>query len=281
MKQLLVPFDFSVESDYALEFACKMAYEKDYLVDVLHVLKLPTPQIELSDFDKTVYERECVELNWNRLNGYLSQEKFNEVKLRKNQVVLADGETVEDVIASVVTKNQSDLVIIGNKHVSGMLEEINDSIAAKVMKNSSVPVISLKGFLPINQINTILLTYEFNKEDEVKLEYVKSIADIFNSKIVFLYVEQLANKNKPNVKEVLLNMKQVAERWKLNDSEFYIREAEDLPTGIFSFMNEKKIDMIVIGYHDGRVEKHINEGSIAEGLIHEVPCPVFTIKYTI
>ncbi len=257
--------------------------EKKKLVDVLHVLKLPSPLIELSNFDKTVYERECGELSWNRLNGYLSQEKFDEVKLRKNQVVfvLADGETADGLIASVVDKNQFDLVVIGKKHVTGMPEEINDSVTAKVMRNSSVPIISLKGFVPLDQINNILWTYEFNKEDDVKLEYVKSIADIFSSKLIFFYVEQLTNRNKPQSKEILLQMKQLAEHWKLSDCEFHIREAEDLPTVFFSFINEKGIDMVVIGYHEDRVDKHILEGSLAEGLIHELPCPVFTIKYTL
>lgn len=280
MRQLLVPFDFSVESDYALEFACKIAKEKDFIVDVLHILKLPKSQIELSDFDQTVYQKEGEELNWNRLSGYLSQQKFNDIRLRKNQVVIAEGETIDGIIAGVVSKNQSDLVIIGNKHVSGMLEEVNDSIAAKVMRKIKVPVISLKGFLPLTQINQILFTYEFNRDDKVKFAHVKLLADIFDSTVIFLFVEKIGDKNKPNGKEVILNMKQLAESWKLSDSEFYIREAEDLPSGVFSFMKEKMIDMIVIGYNDDRIEKHDVDGSVAEDLIHDFPCPVLTLKYS-
>lgn len=280
MKQLLVPFDFSVESDHALDFACKIAHEKDFFIDVLHILKLPLPQVELSDFDLTTYQRECKELNWNRLSSYLSQKKFEAVKIRINQVVIEENESIDELISSVISKNQSDLVIIGNKQVSGLLEEVNDSIAAKVMKGITIPIIAIKGFLPLNQINNILYTFEFEKDDTVKFEFVKLIADIFDSKVNFLYVKETTNKSQ-NEKEILLHMKQLSAAWKLNKCDFYIRESEDYQSEIFSFIDENNIDLVVIGYHDTRTEKHQQEGSIAEDLIHAFPCPVLTLKYAL
>lgn len=148
MKQLLVPIDFSVESDQALSFACDIARKKDFIVDVLNVFSAPKPQLKLLDIDLLTYQKECNELNWKRLSSYLSHEKFDGVQLRMNQVELDDHQEVSEIIVSFATKNDSSLVIMGNKQVFGLSEIINDSVAAKVMRGLKIPFISLKGFLP-------------------------------------------------------------------------------------------------------------------------------------
>lgn len=279
MKQLLVPIDFSVESDQALKFACQIARKKDFIVDVVNVFSPPKPQSELLDFDLLTYQKECNELNWKRLTSYLSQEKFDGVQIRINQVELNDEQDVSEVIVSLATKNDSSLVIMGNKQVNGLSEIINDSVAAKVMRGLKIPFISLKGFLPQKQIQNILYTSEFNETDVSKFEFVNLLIELFQAKTHFLFVDTTANKNRVIERERLMKMKQITEHWKLSDYKLLIKESEDLHAGITSFLEDQPVDLIVVGYHENRVEKHEIEGSLAEDLIHEFPSPVLTLKY--
>lgn len=279
MKQILVPIDFSVESDHALNFACELARKNDSIVDVLNVFKAPESQKELSEFDQLTYIKQANELNWKRLTDYLSQKKFDDVQIRMNQVEIATSEKLVETIVSMVSKNQSDLIIMGNKPVSGFLEMVNDSIAALVMKGVDIPFLSIKGFVNYDNINHILYTSEYQEDDGVKFEFVKLIADLFKAKIHFLYIDKSVYKDRLIEKEILLEMKQLIEKNKIDSYSLSIREGDDVDSEIDVYLNENPIDLVVVGYHGDRVEKHNNEGSIAEDFIHSQKCPVLTIKH--
>ena len=47
---------------------------------------------------------------------------------------------------------------------------------------------------------------------------------------------------------------------------------------ILDYVEEKDIDLIVMGTHGRRGLKHLFLGSVAEEVVRHAPCPVFTVR---
>lgn len=105
------------------------------------------------------------------------------------------------------------------------------------------------------------------------------LIELSQAKTHFLFVDTTANKSRVIERERLMKMKQLIADWRQTDNKLIIKESDDLQSGITSFLEDQAVDLIVVGYHQNRVEKHELEGSLAEDLIHGFPSPVLTLKY--
>lgn len=278
-KRILVPHDFSIESDCAMEAAFMVAKNQECVIDLLNIFQVPTPKKKLSDIDNIAYLKEVGEQNWRRLNRYVAQEKFSGVKICMNQVEYPINETVPEVIGNFSRKTQSDIVIMGTKGASGMVEVVNGSTTADTMREVKVPLLTVQGFVAIDKIEQLVYTSEYDDKDEKYFEKVNVLAKMFGAKVHFLIIHPEEEDGSFNEREAIHRMKLLASKYELEDFTLNIRHSSFLQSGVAQFCEEVNADMVVVGYHDGRTLKHKYQGSIAEDFIHSQSRPVLTVKY--
>jgi nucleotide-binding universal stress UspA family protein len=209
--------------------------------------------------------------------------------------IVRDG-TVEGIIKTVKS-NGCDLVVMG-KHGQGFIERaILGSNTAKVLRNSHVPVLSVKGKgrKSINKIEKILVPVDVSEGTESAILSSLELAELFKSPVTLLYVFWLDAKAydiPPSLVKIFIKkshqkLDQIAnlakkkflrtkKRAKLNLSTEVIHGVSPA-SAIRDYAQKNKFDFIIMNTH-GRKGIRIILGSEAEKVIREAPCPVLVVR---
>jgi len=132
---ILVPTDFSKYSAAAVKYACELAETFGAELHLLHVLPgtITHDQAEFADRDKPVRARERLDL---------LLEPHAQLKLNVRREVLQG--TAPKVIQDYARDHHIDLVVIGTHGRTGLAHVVRGSVAEKVLRSSSCPVLVLR-----------------------------------------------------------------------------------------------------------------------------------------
>jgi nucleotide-binding universal stress UspA family protein len=149
--KILVPIDGSKSADNALTQAFKLAKIHDSVVEILHVMtlaeNLPT-QPEMSEKIDTPSE-------W--VEEYLTQIRERDEKMLREAVLKANDAGLAgkvssklmvgkpgDTILREASQGAFDLIVIGNRGLSGLKEFVLGSVSHQVVDESNMPVLVVK-----------------------------------------------------------------------------------------------------------------------------------------
>ncbi len=231
---LVVPTDFSVVADTALNHALYIARPMDGKVVLLHILK--------SD-----QERDAAEAKLNALASKASDESGVEV-----EYMMQTGSIFDD-IGNVASGLDAKLILMGTHGMKGW-QFLTGSNALRVIKDSSTPfiVVQDKG---INEggYDVIVLPIDLSKEEKQKLKSAVEIAKFFESKVYIVSPDHsdefLKNQQKRNMQyaENFLRDEGVDfESKTLDDSNSFEEE-------VVKFANYVRADLISIINHEDAV----------------------------
>ena len=148
MKNIIVPIDFSIQSENALRVAASLARKHGSKIYALHML----------------------ELNEAYITPVIKHYKvFSEV----NEVAAA---------------NNADIVIMGSHGTDGLLEIFIGSNTEKVVRNSEIPVLVIKHGEKEFSPKTMVLACDLDEENIHAYQRAKYIAAQFSAQLHVLYV---------------------------------------------------------------------------------------------
>lgn len=144
-KKILVPTDFSAASTFALEYATQLAKRLGASINILHVIEDP---FVAGAWSSEIYVAEVPQL---RAAIIQEAEKRLENALspadRKTFSVTSDVMTGSpaSTIAKVAEERHIDLIVMGTHGRSGMAHLLLGSVAEKVVRIASCPVLTIRG----------------------------------------------------------------------------------------------------------------------------------------
>lgn len=161
--KILVPTDFSVVGECALQHATKLAQHFDSEVILLHVVSKEKEAEEAKAKLEAVIKKVKAEANIN-LTG-----------------MVRVGNIFDD-IGGVASKENAKIIIMGTHGAKGM-QKLTGSYALKVITNSKVPFIVVQQ-KPLKQgYSNIVLPLNLSKDTKQKIALASEMAQYFNSKI--------------------------------------------------------------------------------------------------
>lgn len=137
LRRILVPVDFTRESELAVEWAVRLGREESgATIFLLHVL-LPTPVIEGGFEVEQILEKE-----WE-----IAQDQVDELRGKippplSSVALVAKGEESYE-IANVCEKENIDLVIMTTHGRHGLSRLVHPNVSEKVVRNAPCPVLVL------------------------------------------------------------------------------------------------------------------------------------------
>lgn len=277
MKKILVPVDFSVHSEYALEVAAAIAKKFNAEITVLHMLGLSEALVskeEVSGLSEAVY---YMKLAKKRFETFLAKDYLKNIKVTE----LVQNYKVFSEINETAKEQQIDLIIMGSHGTGGGINEIFvGSNAEKVVRTSDIPVLVIKKRIPDFKIDQVLFVCDF-KQDTIRpyLNATKLFKE-FNSKIHLLYVN-LPNENFKSSDEIEKRITDFLKRADGNTNalkDVVIRNDYSAEAGIFRYGQKINADLIAIPTHGRKGLAHFFYGSLGEDLINHAPIPVMTFR---
>ena len=173
-KPILIPTDFTVVAQYAIEWAVPFAKGTNTDIVLVHIVKKSD---EIPDAMAKV-EQEAEE----------AAKKFGvQVTgiVREGTIFTTIGETVDELDAN--------LVFMGTHGVKGM-QKLLGSWALKVIVTSKVPFIVVQAPPIKNTIDKIAFPIDFKRENREKIGWAYYVARMFNSKVYIIRAEPSRDK---------------------------------------------------------------------------------------
>jgi len=278
--KILVPTDFSQQSDLALHQAIHFAEIAKAEVELLYVLH-EKKGILASIFNKTQEE------TFDKAIEAKLLEQANHFKAKHKLTItikLLHSTSVHGAIVDYSQKFGASLIIMGKGciHENDIELPTIGSNTAKVVRHSKIPVITIGNSGHSKGIRNILLPLDLTKETRQKVSWAIKIAKIFNSKITV--VSGLWDSNKEFVVTKLNSqMKQVVK--------FIKEQGIDCTSAIIESKSDKSLTPIIQRYIDKnddidlviimtQQENDVTEffmGSSATSFIREIKLPVLSV----
>jgi len=274
-KNILVPTDFSETSINALKFALGLAKKMDADVFLLHVTE---EQSFLSGlFSSDDHDRITKEI-WLKLNEVVAQFKDS---FPKKIIPLAGKGKAYERIVEISELVGANYVIMGTGGADTLRKRLVGSNALRVVKESRIPVISIKEQSSDGEIKSIALPLDLTKETREKVNKAIEMARTFKAKIEVFSIlltdeEEVVIKLKAQLNQVsnfIANAGIDCTANLITSPE----EKDKLGAAVIRFAKEQKSDVIIIMT---RQETNLTDffiGSSAQQVIHESDLPVCSI----
>jgi len=257
MNNILIPTDFSENSNYALEYASFIARAKGGRLIILHITK----------------DKERVE---DKLKETLAFPFFKGIK---TEIVTRDGKSISKTINKVGIEFGVELIIMGSNGVSNVGELLLGSNTENVIRNSQFNVLTIKHKMLSLELNTVLFPSDFSPESYAVFETVKAFADLFNAKIHLLRV--VTSDHKKGSTTIDDKMKAFVEHFNLDDNNYkrVIYRDKTRELGVLNYSIDNDMDMIAIGSHGKGIVRKLVKESISQDLVRDTFKPILTVRF--
>ena len=190
IKKILVPVDYSEISDRAVKYALSMAQQLKASVTLLHVVVLFKDDVDdeeqLKNYEEIVEKKEI-----KRSQKMRSHQNEGVKKGVKVNSLLIRGISAAETILNYIAGNKFDLVIMGTHGRTGVSKWFFGSVAERVVRHSTVPLLTIHREYRKTQINKILVPIDFSKFAKKAVQTGIQLSKDFKSKIIFLHsIEQ-------------------------------------------------------------------------------------------
>lgn len=276
MKKIIVPVDFSEYSENALRTAASIANRKDAEIVAVHMLELSNAIITQSESyvnQETVFYLKLAE---KKFQAFLNKPYLEDVKVTP----LIKHYKIFSELNEVATEEGADLIIMGSHGVSGLKEMFVGSNTEKVVRNSKVPVLVVKGVPVTNGFNKAVYACDFSDDDITPYKKAKELLKGLSCDMHLLHINTPYAKFKSTreQQEKVYKFLEKAEGslYSVNDvvfvSDYTVEE------GVLEYAKTNDVDLIVVATHGRKGLSHFLEGSISEDIANHSNTPVLTFK---
>lgn len=285
--RILVPTDFSAPSDAALAYARGLAGTLDATLHLFHVVDNTFLRAVVGD----PRDQETAALK--QLQDRLTDE--DRVRFRALPVVEPSDEPADEIVSYART-HDINLIVMGTHGRSGMAHLLMGSVAEKVVRSASCPVLTLRDApRPAGTANPdptrILVATDFSAPSDAAIECARLLAGRFGASLCLLHVLDDAGIAGSMTSEVYVGESPGLRTARLKDAQerlahrvaplhrAQIRATTDVIFGssartIVEYAADNGFDLIVMGTHGRKGMAHLLMGSVAEHVVRTATCPV-------
>ncbi len=273
MRRILVPCDFSYTAKQAYTLAIELAEKTGAELFVLYVIDMPFSYE--SAYAAGHYYHETALLKELQNDAAKNFEQLSKGTARHiNQHFSTLQGPVTRTILTFVENEDIDLVVMGTNGASGMKEYLLGSNTEKVIRFSTVPVLSIRELCGLRSIRNVVFPTDLVTVNNDLITHLQELQDLLGFKLHIVYVSteyHLYNSN-----EIMKKLELFAEDNSLRNYTLNIQSDDDNEKGIVGFAREVGADMIAIATHGRRGLAHLFAGSLAEDIANHVHCPVWS-----
>lgn len=277
MKTILFPTDFSLNAIHASEYAGLLAQKFDANVVLLNIYSVPVItdyQVPYNINDFTMEMKASSEKNLEIFTDKFI-ETTNLPKERISQKI--EYGFVADTIIETAKAIGADMIVMGTKGASNILEKWIGTTAQTVMKTTECPVWIIPQDATINYPQKFLYAADLQEDEVLATQKVMEFATPLQAlcKVIHIddYFEISVNEE---VKEKISELK---EEFKDDDNVFVraIRR-DDIIEGLEAYIKSYKPDVLALAVYDKSIFSKIFEESVTNHFVYESDLPMLIFR---
>ncbi|MEQ9424803.1 MAG: universal stress protein [Cyclobacteriaceae bacterium] len=273
-KNILIPTDFSQESQNALATGVEFIQRHGGTVHLLNVVEDPyasSGMRKLLDLPEDPMAGEMAKkLKENALNHLQAEsDKYPDTDI---DLIVRMGNPFKSIKIAADDLGV-DLVIMGTNGASGMEEIMLGSTTEKIVRNVKCPVFSIKAKADIVNVKSIIYPTDMRPEHEKIVNDLKELQKFYGA---HLHLVKVFDSNMVLKREIEERLKEFAEYFNLeNYSTAAVQDPEEAET-IIRFAEEMKADMIAMATHFKRGIEVIVTSQISRNVVSNAKRPIWT-----
>tara|TARA_R110002051_G_scaffold65839_1_gene119475 strand:- start:20149 stop:20973 length:825 start_codon:yes stop_codon:yes gene_type:complete len=273
MKNIIVPIDFSIQSENALRVAASLAKKHGSKIYALHMLELNEAYITSTQGfqpEQTVFLMKLAE---KRFSEFIDKPFLKDVEVKpviKHYKVFSE-------VNEVATANNADIVIMGSHGTDGLLEIFIGSNTEKVVRNSEIPVLVVKNGEKEFSPKSMVFACDLDPENIHAYQRAKYIADQFSVLLHVLYVNTPGD-NFLSSEDINDKITKLSKAIGPEFLDVKVYNDYTVEKGVLNYAESQNIDIIGIPTHGRKGLSHFFMGSIGEDIANHSSIPVITFK---
>ncbi|MBX9850878.1 MAG: universal stress protein [Cytophagaceae bacterium] len=280
MKKILVPTDFSVLADKALDIAAEIAIKTGASIELIHVIEAPY-EGEFSAIGEVlkhegltdIFVLKSIEMADKKMKKIINEKKYVGIRFFPKIKI----GNVFNHFSKIITKEEIDLIVMGTEGTTGFLKGIfNTSNTEEVVTHADCMVLSIKQSDKKFKIKNVVLASNFEDDSTAFIENIKQLQDIFDFKFHIVCINPLLNKQ-PDDSKIQKKMEEFVKSNKIKNYEFHLIEDFTEYTGLNAYAEKINADIIALTTHQGKGISHWL-GGLSEDLVNLSNTPVLTYK---
>ncbi|MEM9363084.1 MAG: universal stress protein [Bacteroidota bacterium] len=272
MKGIIVPVDFSEQSENALQVAASLAKKHDSELYVLHMLELSPSIMSESGYIAQEQVVHLIKVGEKRFNDFLDKPYLKGIKV----IPIIKHYKVFQEVDEIAKKHDVGLIVMGSHGTDGLKEIFIGSNTERVVRTSEIPVLVVKGEVKQFKLQNFVFACNYKEENIPALKKAKQMAQLFDADLKLVYIntpgdEFLSTEDAYNRISEFLNLAK-------EGLEVEIYNDYSVEKGILNYSETIAADLIGIPTHGRRGLTHFFMGSIGEDVANHSNIPVITFK---
>ncbi len=272
MKKIIVPVDFSEQSEYALKVAATLAKRYHAEIYAMHMLELEedtTYTIEMIYQEQTASR---LKLAKKQISKFLDKSYLKGIRV----IPMIKHHRVFREINQVVEEQGVDLIVIGAHGIDGLKEMFVGSTTEKVVRHSKIPVLVIKNEFADFKISRFVFACDFSLNNAMAFEKANAFANLFSADLDLVYINTPGD-NFLSTEDIHDRIAQFLKEAKVI-AQVDIYNDYTVEKGILNYSENTLADAIGIATHGRKGLAHFFMGSIGEDVANHAKIPVVTFK---
>ncbi|MCM4155716.1 universal stress protein [Gramella sp. AN32] len=271
MKHIIIPVDFSKQSEFALKAGAILARKHDATLHILHMLELSESLISQSDTENKNEMLFMFALAKKKFETFLEKEYLKDVKVEP----MIKHHKVYKEVDLVAKEVNADLIIMGSQGLTAQDGIFAGSNAERMVRNSNTPVLVLKSEPKNFDLKNVVLGTDLNPENTSVFSKSIALLSTLGSKVHPVYVN-LPYTNFMSSREFNEKVRNFAAAGGTDEVEFIA--GYTVEDGLIHYAEETNADLIAVSTHGRKGLNHFLNGSVSEDLANHAKLPVMTFK---
>lgn len=280
MKTILVPTDFSKNAENALYYAIALAQREKSKIILLHTYLIDYP-VSSTSYDLIMEEKkQALEYSEHQLNA-------ESMKIKQAGDIafetISEEDSAVDAILKVIKERKIDLVVMGTKGESNLLNTILGSTTAAVIEKASCPVVAVPMDASVEPIKKITYATAYDQSDLDALEKVVEIAALFRAQVNVLHIittrEEEAKKAEEEKMKVF--MEEAERRISYNNMSFQLLEGVTVEDALEEYIDEHSTSMLVMSTHHRGFFKRLFGKSVTKHMAYHSTVPLMAFHHAL
>lgn len=225
-KIIIVPWDFTLVAEYALQHAVKFATTIEAKIVLLHIVKKDEDIPEIKDQLLSV-----------------AKESAKSFKIETEAIVMVG--TIFSTITQMAMELKAEMVVMGTHGIKGMQKYLG-SWAIKVISNTYIPFVVVQDSPRENIFNEILFPISFRKEAKEMLTWIVHFSKFFDVKVRMFAARYSDRKLKKSVSSNILFAKNIFEKKRIAFELEWAASKREFPKQVVDFGKKIDADMIML-----------------------------------
>lgn len=281
-KHILVPVNFTAQSAIGLATAHDIAQKVKASITLLNVIEGDSNVVGI---------RQSTELDAKSMHANEKQHLFLDLIKKNNErskLLAHDYDESEVYIKTIVMKgdfkdcletylkeNEVDLVVMGSKGESSVLQIFSNHHTAQTIDKANVPVLAVRELRPIRTYKRLLLLIDLDNYSSNALKMIKRLADMLGMETYLGYQKESMESVDYLIEQKL---REVSNEHNLQPECMYLIKDDKKNENLKYFIISRQIDMVAIFSEEQSGVSRLLFGSDMEDLIKTVDVPILTVS---